>query len=208
MTLSKACAQCLQAACGPSTPASTPRAKLLQLRLALTGSVMKYPAVIEGVIGPRLCSCAPTGRLPVFDSCRAREGVIRNWWRLRTLRLRQSILRDGRHRAPEEDHVPTLIMHGGDDQVVSFADSAPLTAKRVKNATLKAYRRFPHGMCTTHAERVNADLAAAVHSITAAGILLVSHPAPTPTARARGPTSEAAAGIDSPPGGRSSAGDF
>lgn len=54
--------------------------------------------------------------------------------------------------------VPTLIMHGDDDQVVPFADSALLTAKLVKNATLKVYKGFPHGMCTTQAEVINEDL--------------------------------------------------
>jgi len=54
--------------------------------------------------------------------------------------------------------VPTLIMHGDDDQVVPIADSALLTAKLVKNATLKVYKGFPHGMCTTQAETINRDL--------------------------------------------------
>ena len=54
--------------------------------------------------------------------------------------------------------VPTLIMHGDDDQVVPIADSALLTAKLVKNAKLKLYKGFPHGMCTTHAEEINRDL--------------------------------------------------
>ena len=49
--------------------------------------------------------------------------------------------------------VPTLVMHGDDDQIVPYADSGPLTAKLVKNATLKTYRGFPHGMPTTHAPR-------------------------------------------------------
>jgi non-heme chloroperoxidase len=54
--------------------------------------------------------------------------------------------------------VPTPIMHGDDDQVVPIADSALLTAKLVKNATLKVYKGFPHGMCTTQAEVINRDL--------------------------------------------------
>jgi non-heme chloroperoxidase len=54
--------------------------------------------------------------------------------------------------------VPTLVMHGDDDQIVPIADSAPLSAKLVVNGTLKVYRGFPHGMCTTHADVVNADL--------------------------------------------------
>jgi fermentation-respiration switch protein FrsA (DUF1100 family) len=50
--------------------------------------------------------------------------------------------------------------HGGDDHIVPFADSAPLSAKLLKHATLKVYPGFPHGMCTTHADIINADLLA------------------------------------------------
>jgi non-heme chloroperoxidase len=54
--------------------------------------------------------------------------------------------------------VPTLILHGDDDQIVPIDDSARLSAKLVKNATLKVYPGAPHGMCTTLADKVNADL--------------------------------------------------
>ncbi|MGO9198992.1 MAG: alpha/beta fold hydrolase [Limisphaerales bacterium] len=54
--------------------------------------------------------------------------------------------------------VPTLILHGDDDQIVPIADSALLSAKLVKNATLKVYKGAPHGMCTTHKDRINKDL--------------------------------------------------
>jgi non-heme chloroperoxidase len=54
--------------------------------------------------------------------------------------------------------VPTLILHGDDDQIVPIADSALLSAKLVKNSTLKVYKGAPHGMCTTHKEQVNNDL--------------------------------------------------
>ena len=56
--------------------------------------------------------------------------------------------------------VPTLIMHGDDDQIVPIADSALLSAKLLGKGTLKVYEKFPHGMCTTHADVVNADLLA------------------------------------------------
>jgi non-heme chloroperoxidase len=55
-------------------------------------------------------------------------------------------------------------MHGDDDQIVSYADSAPLSAQLVKNGTLKTYPGFPHGMPTTQAETINADLLAFVRS--------------------------------------------
>lgn len=56
--------------------------------------------------------------------------------------------------------VPTLILHGDDDQIVPIANSALLAAKLVKNTTLKVYKDAPHGMCTTHKDQVNADLLA------------------------------------------------
>jgi non-heme chloroperoxidase len=54
--------------------------------------------------------------------------------------------------------VPTLILHGDDDQIVPIAASALLTAKLVKNAKLKIYEGASHGMCTTEKDKVNADL--------------------------------------------------
>jgi non-heme chloroperoxidase len=56
--------------------------------------------------------------------------------------------------------VPTLILHGDDDQIVPIGASALLSSKLVKNATLKIYEGAPHGMCTTHKFRVNEDLLA------------------------------------------------
>jgi non-heme chloroperoxidase len=56
--------------------------------------------------------------------------------------------------------VPTLILHGDDDQIVPIEDSALLSAKIVKGATLKIYKGASHGLCTTHKDQVNADLLA------------------------------------------------
>ena len=55
-------------------------------------------------------------------------------------------------------NVPTLILHGDDDQIVPIAASAILSSKLVKGAQLKVYKGAPHGMCTTHKEQVNRDL--------------------------------------------------
>ena len=55
-------------------------------------------------------------------------------------------------------------MHGDDDQVVPIADSAELSIKLLKDGTLKVYPGFPHGMCTTHADVINADLLAFIQS--------------------------------------------
>jgi non-heme chloroperoxidase len=56
--------------------------------------------------------------------------------------------------------VPVLVMHGDDDQIVPYADSGPLSAKLLKKGTLKTYKGFPHGMPTTHADTISADLLA------------------------------------------------
>jgi non-heme chloroperoxidase len=56
--------------------------------------------------------------------------------------------------------VPTLVMHGTDDQIVPYQDAGVLSAKLVKNATLKLYDGYPHGMCATQPDEINADLLA------------------------------------------------
>ena len=53
--------------------------------------------------------------------------------------------------------VPTLILHGDDDQIVPFADASVLSAKLVKKSTLKIYPGLPHGMCTTNAEQISPE---------------------------------------------------
>lgn len=56
--------------------------------------------------------------------------------------------------------VPTLVLHGDDDQIVPFGDSAPLSSKLIKNSKLVVYKGAPHGMCTTLKDRVNEELLA------------------------------------------------
>lgn len=60
--------------------------------------------------------------------------------------------------------IPTLVMHGDDDQIVPFPDAGALTAKLLKNATLKVYEGLPHGMPITHADVINKDLLAFIRS--------------------------------------------
>jgi non-heme chloroperoxidase len=60
--------------------------------------------------------------------------------------------------------VPTLVLHGDDDQIVPIADSALLSSKIIKNTTLKIYKGAPHGMCTTLKDKVNEDLLAFIKS--------------------------------------------
>lgn len=95
------------------------------------------------------------------------QGVIENWWRQSMMGGAKAAY-DGIKAFSETDFtedlknikVPTLVMHGNDDQIVPIADSAPLSAKLLKNGTLKVYEKFPHGMCTTHADVVNPELLA------------------------------------------------
>ena len=95
------------------------------------------------------------------------QGVIRNWWRQGMMGGAKAHY-DGIKAFSETDFtedlkvidVPTLVMHGDDDQIVPIADSALLSVKLLKNGTLKVYKGFPHGMCTTHADVINADLLA------------------------------------------------
>ncbi len=56
--------------------------------------------------------------------------------------------------------VPTLILHGDDDQIVPIGAAAMKSSKLIKNARLKVYKGAPHGMCTTLKDEVNADLLA------------------------------------------------
>ena len=56
--------------------------------------------------------------------------------------------------------VPTLVLHGDDDQIVPYKDAAVLSAKLLRHATLKIYPGFPHGMLTTQADVINEDLLA------------------------------------------------
>jgi non-heme chloroperoxidase len=93
------------------------------------------------------------------------EGVIGNWWRqgmIGGIKAQYDCIKAFSETDFTEDlkkiEVPSLILHGDDDQIVPIADSALLSAKLLKNAKLKVYPGFPHGMCTTHADVINADL--------------------------------------------------
>jgi non-heme chloroperoxidase len=111
----------------------------------------------------------PSGPFYGFNrpGAKVAEGVIRNWWRQGMMGSAKAHY-DGIVAFSQTDFtpdlklitVPTLVMHGDDDQIVPYADSGPLSAKLIKNATLKTYKGFPHGMPTTQAETINADLLA------------------------------------------------
>jgi len=96
---------------------------------------------------------------------KASQGVIWNWWRQGMMGGAKAHY-DGIVAFSQTDFtedlkkftVPTLVMHGDDDQIVPYADSGPLSARLVKGAVLKTYKGFPHGMPTTNSDQINADL--------------------------------------------------
>ena len=64
----------------------------------------------------------------------------------------------------KEIGVPTLVLHGDDDQIVPYKDAGVLQAELIKNATLKIYPGYPHGMLTVHADVINPDVLAFIKS--------------------------------------------
>ncbi|WP_454885038.1 alpha/beta fold hydrolase [Sphingomonas oryzagri] len=111
----------------------------------------------------------PTGPFYGFnrEGAEISEGVIRNWWRQAMMggaKAHYDCIKAFSETDFTEDlkaiEVPVLVMHGIDDQIVPYADAGPLSAKLLKNGTLKSYEGFPHGMATTHADVINADLLA------------------------------------------------
>jgi non-heme chloroperoxidase len=93
------------------------------------------------------------------------QGVRDNWWRqgmMGGIKAQYDCIKAFSETDFTEDlkaiDIPTLVMHGEDDQIVPFADAGPLSAKLLKNASTKFYPGFPHGMPTTHAEVINAEL--------------------------------------------------
>jgi non-heme chloroperoxidase len=95
------------------------------------------------------------------------EAIIQNWWRQGMMGGAKAHY-DGIVAFSQTDFtndlkkitVPVLVMHSEDDQIVPYVASGPLSAKLLKNGTLKTYKDFPHGMPTTHAEIINPDLLA------------------------------------------------
>ena len=95
------------------------------------------------------------------------QPIIHNWWRQGMMGGMKAHY-DGVKAFSETDftedlkiiNVPTLVMHGDDDQVVPIADAALISIKLLKKGTLKVYEKFPHGMCTIHADVINPDLLA------------------------------------------------
>ena len=139
-----------------SNPGGPPKSVFddLQAQLAANRSQF-YPIFRRGR------STASTGR------ARKSQGLYRNWWRQGMMGGAKAHY-DGIVAFSQTDFtedlkkitVPVLVMHSEDDQIVPYADAGPLSAKLLKNGTLKTYKDFPHGMITTQADMINADLLA------------------------------------------------
>ena len=99
------------------------------------------------------------------------EAIIANWWRQGMMGGAKAHY-DGIVAFSQTDFtedlkkitVPVLVMHSEDDQIVPYVAAGPLSAKLLKNGTLKTYKGFPHGMPTTQAETINADLLAFIQA--------------------------------------------
>jgi len=99
------------------------------------------------------------------DGVTPNQGLIQNWWRqgmVGSAKAHYDCIKAFSETDFTEDlqsiDAPALVMHGDDDQVVPYADSAVLSAEILKNATLKTYKGYPHGMATVHPDIINADL--------------------------------------------------
>jgi len=145
----------------PANPGGLPVEVFDGLRKALAANRAQF--YLEFASGPFYSFNRP-GTEPI-------PGVIQNWWRQGMMGSAKAHY-EGIKAFSETDFtedlkvisVPTLVMHGDDDQIVPIADSALLSAKLLKKGTLKVYEKFPHGMCTTRADTVNPDLLAFIAS--------------------------------------------
>lgn len=111
----------------------------------------------------------PTGPFYGFNrpGAKVSQGLIDNWWRqgmMGAANAHYECIKAFSETDFTEDlkkiEVPVLVLHGTDDQIVPYDDSAPLSAKLLKNGTLKSYDGLPHGMLSTHPEILNPDMLA------------------------------------------------
>lgn len=109
----------------------------------------------------------PTGPFYGYnrDGAQVSQGVIQNWWRqamMGSALAQYECIRAFSETDQTEDlkriDLPVLVMHGTGDQIVPYATTAPLTADLLEFGKLKSYIGLPHGMCTTSADYINADL--------------------------------------------------
>jgi len=140
-----------------SNPGGTPIEVFDQFRAALAANRAQFYLDV------------PTGPFYGFNrpGAKVSEGLIRNWWRQGMMggaKAQYDCIKAFSETDFTEDlkkiEVPVLVIHSEDDQIVPYADSAPLTVELLKNGTLKTYADLPHGLCSTHPEIVNPELLA------------------------------------------------
>ncbi|WP_447727552.1 alpha/beta fold hydrolase [Sphingomonas koreensis] len=105
------------------------------------------------------------------EGAKVSQGLIDNWWRQGMMggaKAHYDCIKAFSETDFTEDlkaiDIPVLVMHGTDDQIVPYHDSAPKSAALLKNGTLRTYEGLPHGLCATHPEVVNPDLLAFIES--------------------------------------------
>ena len=138
-----------------ANPNGTPKAVFDDLQVQLASNRSKFYRDL------------PEGPFYGFNrpGVKSSEAAIANWWRQGMMGGAKAHY-DGIVAFSQTDFsedlrkigVPVLVMHGDDDQIVPYADSGPLSARLLKNGTLKTYKGFPHGMPTTETATINADL--------------------------------------------------
>lgn len=141
----------------PANPGGLPKSVFddLQAQLAASRSKFYYDLPAGPFYGYNRPGAKPS------------QAVIWNWWRQGMMGGAKAHY-DGIVAFSQTDFtedlkkidIPVLVMHSEDDQIVPYADAGPLSAKLLKKGTLKTYKGFPHGMPTTEAETINADLLA------------------------------------------------
>jgi non-heme chloroperoxidase len=142
-------------------PGGTPIEVFDGLRAALAGNRAQF--YLDFASGPFYGFNRPNAKVS--------QGVIQNWWRQGMMGSAKAHY-EGIKAFSETDQtedlkamtVPTLVLHGDDDQVVPLDDSGRLSVKLVKNGMLKVYPGYPHGMLTIHADVINPDLLAFIRA--------------------------------------------
>jgi non-heme chloroperoxidase len=140
-----------------SNPGGLPAEAFDQYRQAVAGN--RAQTYLDIAAGPFYGFNRPGAQLV--------EGVVRNWWRqgmMGGIKAHYDCIKVFSETDLTEDlkaiDVPVLLLHSDDDQIVPYADSAPLAGKLLKNGTLKTYHGLPHGMPTTHPDVINVDILA------------------------------------------------
>ena len=149
----------------PANPAGTPKEVFDGFQKTLAANRAQF--YLDLPIGPFYGYNRP--------GAKPSQGVIQNWWRQGMMGGIKAHY-DGIVAFSQTDFtedlkkftVPTLVMHSEDDQIVPYVAAGPLSAKLVKGAILKTYKNFPHGMPTTEADTINADLLAFIKGASAA----------------------------------------